>query len=261
MSTKYLGAEFDIHGGGLDLRFPHHENELAQSTAAGDGFARIWMHSGLLNVGGDKMSKSLGNSIFAHDLFDDHSALLVRYFLSTAHYRSVLEFSEELVEGQAPALERLRNFISRARQELGDEAPAVPIFRDTSAPVPEAFAQAMDADLGIPKALAVVFDQVGAGFRLLEEGDRGELATVLTSVELMLDILGINPSSATWAQGGESSATAHALDQLVDELVRTRAQARADKDWAVADAIRDQLAAAGIVVEDTADGYRYHVRD
>ena len=261
MSTKYLGAEFDIHGGGLDLRFPHHENELAQSTAAGDDFARIWMHSGLLNVGGDKMSKSLGNSIFAHDLFDDHSALLVRYFLSTAHYRSVLEFSEELVEGQAPALERIRNFISRARQELGDEAPAVPTFRDTSAPVPEAFAQAMDADLGIPKALAVVFDQVGTGFRLLEGGDRGELATVLTSVELMLDILGINPSSATWAQGGESSATAHALDQLVDELVRTRAQARADKDWAVADAIRDQLAAAGIVVEDTADGYRYHVRD
>ena len=137
----------------------------------------------------------------------------------------------------------------------------MPTFRDTSTAVPEAFAQAMDADLGIPKALAVVFDQVGAGFRLLDGGDRSELARVLTSVELMLDILGINPSSSTWAEGGESSSTAQALDQLVDELVRTRAEARANKNWAVADAIRDQLAAAGIVVEDTADGYRYQIKD
>jgi len=268
MSTKYLGGEFDIHGGGLDLRFPHHENERAQSQAAGDRFARIWMHSGLLNVGGNKMSKSLGNSIFAHDLFEQFPPLLIRYFLSTAHYRSALDFGAEAIERQRPALERIENFLVRARQAAGDAAPAVPEARVgyASAPVevPEEFAAAMDDDLSIPRALAVVFDTVSAGFRQLEAGaDPRQLAVTIAQVELMLDILGVNPTSATWAaeaSGAEAGAAEGALDVLVRALADERLEAKAQKDYGRADAIRDRLAAAGIGLEDTPDGYRYQLR-
>ena len=295
MSTKYLGAEFDIHGGGLDLRFPHHENEMAQSNAAGDPFARVWMHSGLLNIGGEKMSKSLGNSLFAHDLFAKHAPILVRYFLSTAHYRSVLEFSEELVEKQAPALERITNFLTRARAALGDAAPAVVSFEagyvgdngEPIAEVPANFAAAMDDDLGVPRALAVVFEHVSAGFKQLEAAGsaagggagtagsgtggapaaaREDLARTVTQVELMLDILGINPTAAHWSgaagsQAGGASAAEKALDVLVTELATQRLAAKQAKDYATADAIRDQLSQAGVIIEDTPDGFRYHVKN
>src|SRR5699024_7336050 len=263
MSTKYLGAEFDIHGGGLDLRFPHHENELAQSTAAGDGFARIWMHSGLLNVGGDKMSKSLGNSVFAHDLFAQFPAAVLRFFLSTAHYRSTLEFTPGLVEQQRSAFDRLAGFVVRARELLGAHAPAVPEaaagYRTRVADVPEDFAQAMDDDLSIPRALSVVFATVRDGSRLvsaakdpgLDEADRERLVQLLAQVELMLDLLGVNPTDPAWAGqapgalatevAGEDDPVRAALDGLVDLVAHQRLDAKAAKDFATADALRDRL--------------------
>ncbi|MYM20483.1 cysteine--tRNA ligase [Brevibacterium sp. 5221] len=268
MATRYLGSAFDIHGGGLDLRFPHHENERAQSRAAGDAFAGIWMHSGLLNVGGDKMSKSLGNSVFAHELFERFSPLAVRFFLSTAHYRSTLEYTPAHVEAQQAALDRIANFLARARQALGAAAPAVPEaaagYAASPHRVPEDFAAALDDDLSIPRALAVVFARVSDGFRLLDgRAEEQELARAVGEVELMLDILGVNPTAAHWAGGAQpagASAAEGALDALVGELAQQRAQAKAAKDYASADAIRDRLAAAGIALEDTPDGVRYEVR-
>ena len=282
MSTKYLGSEFDIHGGGLDLRFPHHENELAQSTAAGDGFARIWMHSGLLNVGGDKMSKSLGNSVFAHDLFEQYPPAVIRYFLSTAHYRSVLEFTPRLIEAQRSAYDRIAAFIARAREVLGDEAPAQPHvaggYADRIADVPEEFAIAMDEDLAIPRALSVVFSTVRQGQSLFGGADAssdaagGEdrierLRTVLAQVELMLDILGVNPGDPAWGAQATTASAAEgadgqdpvraALDALVDHIAQRRLEAKAAKDFTTADALRDRLRDAGILIEDTPGGYRY----
>ena len=264
MSTKYLGSNFDIHGGGLDLRFPHHENELAQSRAAGDQFANIWMHSGLLNVGGDKMSKSLGNSVFASDLFDTFSPLAVRYFLTGASYRSILDFSNEAMERSAASLERLRNFLQRARQALGTDAPALPDVSDAyagrSVDVPAEFAAALDDDLGVPRALSVVFASVSDGAKLLDSGsDRAGLARIVAEVELMLDILGVNPSAAVWAGSAADAKAESALDSLVATMAKRRAEAKAEKDFATADALRDELAAAGVIIEDTADGYRYHL--
>ncbi|MCQ9368948.1 cysteine--tRNA ligase [Brevibacterium sp. 91QC2O2] len=274
MSTKYLGAEFDIHGGGLDLRFPHHENELAQSRAAGDPFARLWMHSGLLTVGGDKMSKSLGNSIFAHELFAKLPALTVRYFLSTAHYRSVLDFTEAAVAGQQTALDRFANLLSRARGLLGEAAPAVPSAADgyagVAARVPDAFAAAMDDDLAIPQALAVAFEHLGAGFRALEIASapgagaqtRADLAQIVGELELMLDILGVNPTDPHWATGAGGDDAAHAaLDALVGALAEERLAAKAEKDYARADGIRARLAEAGVAIEDTPAGYRWQLKD
>ena len=264
MSTKYLGANFDIHGGGLDLRFPHHENELAQSRAAGDAFANIWMHSGLLNVGGDKMSKSLGNSIFASDLFDRFSPLAVRYFLTGAGYRSTLDFSDEAMERSASSLERLTNFLQRARQSLGEYAPALPDVSDgyagRSLDVPVEFAAALDDDLGVPRALSVVFASVTEGAKLLDSGsDSRQLARIVAEVELMLDILGVNPSAEAWAVTASDAKAESALAALIATMAERRAEAKAVKDFATADSIRDELAAAGVVIEDTADGYRYHL--
>ncbi|WP_231442874.1 cysteine--tRNA ligase [Brevibacterium zhoupengii] len=266
MSTKYLGENFDIHGGGLDLRFPHHENELAQSRAAGDRFANIWMHSGLLNVGGDKMSKSLGNSVFASELFDRYSPLAVRYFLTGASYRSILEFSPEAMDRQTASLDRLANFLKRARQALGEDAPALPDVSDgystRGVDVPAEFAAALDDDLGVPRALSVVFATVTEGAKLLDSAqDRSQLTQIVAEVELMLDILGVNPSAEAWAQSGTNASVESALDSLVAALASQRSAAKAEKDFATADAIRDSLASAGIVIEDTADGYRYHVKD
>ncbi len=264
MSTKYLGSNFDIHGGGLDLRFPHHENELAQSRAAGDRFANVWMHSGLLNVGGDKMSKSLGNSVFASDLFESFSPLALRYFLTGASYRSILDFSPEAMERSAASLERLSNFLQRARQSLGASVPVLPDVSDGYATrtvdVPVEFAAALDDDLGIPRALSVVFAQVTEGAKLLDAGGDPEgLTRIVAEVELMLDILGVNPSAAVWAGSATDEKAESALDSLVATLADKRAEAKRDKDYATADAIRDELAAAGVVIEDTADGYRYHL--
>ncbi|MFT3797013.1 cysteine--tRNA ligase [Microbacterium sp.] len=254
MSARYLGAEFDIHGGGLDLRFPHHENELAQSAAAGDAFARYWVHNGLVTVGDQKMSKSLGNHLLAGDILAQHDPLVVRYALGAAHYRSNLDLTPASFDEASAALERIRTFQQRAARTLGTATPLV------AADLPEAFAAALDDDLGVPQALAVVHETVRAGNAALDAGDRDAAARALVEVGRMTGILGMNPADPQWQNDGDAGQT-RALDALVHTMIAQRAQARADRDWAAADRIRDAIAAAGIVLEDSADGTYWSLSD
>ncbi|MEB4613958.1 cysteine--tRNA ligase [Leucobacter sp. M11] len=249
MSTSYLGEAFDIHGGGLDLRFPHHENELAQSAAAGHGFAKHWIHNGLVNTAGQKMSKSLGNSVFAADLLGQARPIVLRYFLGSAHYRSVLDFSAGALDEAEIAFSRIEGFLDRALRELGAEAVV-------SGPVPEDFRRAMLNDFAIPQALAALHTRVRAGNSQLDGGDRAGAAETLGGVLTMLDVLGLNPNDPHWA-GRESTGqpgAERALDALVGELLDERQTARANKDFAASDLIRDRLSAAGITIEDTPHG-------
>lgn len=252
MATKYLGSRFDIHGGGLDLRFPHHENEQAQSRAAGDGFADFWMHAGLLTVGGDKMSKSLGNSLFAADLLAAGRPIVLRYYLGSAHYRSTLDFSPESLAEAGAAFERIETFVQRA-SELPDAA------RRPAAEVPADFAAAMNDDLSVPSALATVHERVRAGNTALDDGRSADAASALADVLGMLRVLGISPLDEPWASSPGSDAATSALDALVGAELEARAEARSAKEFAAADAIRDRLKAAGINIEDTPHGARYTV--
>ncbi|MEG0161275.1 MAG: cysteine--tRNA ligase, partial [Aurantimicrobium sp.] len=243
MSTKYLGTSFDIHGSGLDLRFPHHENELAQSAAAGDGFAQYWLHNGLVSVGGQKMSKSLGNSVFAADLLDKAKPVVLRYLLGSAQYRSTLELHDGAIAEAKASFERIEGFLDRVIRDAGELA---------SADVPAAFRSAMNDDLNIPAALAVVFELVRSGNSALDSGDVATAASQAAEVVAMLDVLGVNPLDAAWAT--DSSQGDAALDLLMAELLEARAAARANKDFATADLLRERLAAAGITIEDTPNG-------
>lgn len=243
MSTKYLGESFDIHGGGLDLRFPHHENELAQSAAAGDGFATYWLHNGLVSVGGQKMSKSLGNSVFAADLLDKAKPVVLRYLLGSAQYRSTLELHDGAIAEAKASFERIEGFLDRVIRDAGELS---------SADVPAVFRSAMNDDLNIPAALAVVFDLVRSGNSALDSGDVATAASQAAEVVAMLDVLGVNPLDAAWAS--DSSQGDAALDLLMAELLEARATARANKDFATADLLRERLAAAGITIEDTPSG-------
>lgn len=251
MATRYLGTAFDIHGGGLDLRFPHHENELAQSRAAGDDFAGLWMHNGLVNVAGTKMSKSLGNFTLATDLFADAPAIVVRYFLGSAHYRSTIEFDPErsLAESVA-AVERITGFLDRASRKLGQTRYA---DRLIAGDVPDAFAEAMDDDLSIPVALAVLHETVRSGNAAMDAEDWRKAAESYAAVRGMLAVLGLDPvefDNGVTATG----ATHRVLDALIHARLDEREAARNNKDYAAADAIRDSLAAAGVLIDDTAAG-------
>jgi cysteinyl-tRNA synthetase len=249
MATRYLGAEFDIHGGGLDLRFPHHENELAQSTAAGDAYARYWVHNGLVNVGGQKMSKSLGNSVYAGELLELASPLAVRYLLGAAHYRSTLDYSPTSLAEAEAAVDRLRSFLSRVERRLAGTR-----YVGVGSPViPDAFAAAMDDDLGVPQALAVLHDTVRAGNQALDAEDLHEAATLHGQVVAMVEVLGIDPRDPHWAPA-DAGPAASALDTLVTRLIEDRQSARAAKDFAAADRIRAELSAAGITIEDSQTG-------
>jgi cysteinyl-tRNA synthetase len=254
MSRRYLGAEFDIHGGGLDLRFPHHENELAQSHAAGDGFARYWVHNGLVTVGDQKMSKSLGNFLLADDVLRDHAPLVVRYALAAAHYRSSLDITASSFDEAAAALDRISAFQQRASRTLGRDSWL------TVADLPPAFADALDDDLGVPQALAVVHETVRAGNSALDAGDRAAAAQAAVQVGRMTGLLGINPEDPQW-RSASSGSHAQALDALVQTMITQRAQARDSKDWATADRIRDAIAAAGIALEDGPDGTHWSLND
>ena len=250
MSRRYLGPEFDIHGGGLDLRFPHHENEVAQSTAAGDAFARYWVHNGLVTVDGQKMSKSLGNFTLAADVLAAHDPRVVRYALAAAHYRSNLDVSDRAFAEAAAALERVDTF----RQRILRAADADPIVI-VPGEVPDAFGAALDDDLGVPQALAVLHETVRSGNAALDGGDRDAAVTAHRAVAAMLGILGLDAAEPAVAGGGAETA----LDALVQEMIAQRARARADKDWAAADRIRDALAAAGITLEDTPAGTHWSI--
>ena len=266
MSTRYLGSNFDIHGGGLDLRFPHHENELAQSRAAGDEFANYWLHNGLVNISGQKMSKSLGNSIYAADLFAAGRALAVRYYLGSAHYRSVLDYHPGVLDEAEAALERIEGFIKRATGRLAGTRFAPELdFADLAAVgeagvLPADFTSALDEDLAIPAALAAVHEAVRAGNIALEADDAAAVGAQLASVRAMLSVLGIDPLAANWTEASGSGSGEHAaLDSLIRNLLDERTAARATKDFARADAIRDQLTAAGVELSDGADQTHWSV--
>ncbi|SKB65859.1 cysteinyl-tRNA synthetase [Arthrobacter sp. 49Tsu3.1M3] len=251
MVTKYLGTEFDIHGGGLDLRFPHHENEMAQSQAAGHGFANFWMHNGMVTYAGEKMSKSIGNTISPTEMLEIAPPRVVRYYLGQAQYRSVLDYQPTSLQEAAAAVERIDGFLSRASRVLPDPGP------DASAgSVPEAFGVAMDDDLNVPQALAVLHETVRAGNTALTDGDLDAAGQALASVTAMLDVLGLN-ATATPAADEQANT---ALGVLVEAQLEARAHARAAKDWAASDAIRDTLAAAGVVVEDGPDGASWSLK-
>lgn len=255
MVTKYLGTEFDIHGGGLDLRFPHHENEMAQSQAAGHGFANYWMHNGMVTFEGEKMSKSIGNTVNPREMLAIARPLVVRYYLGQAHYRSVLDYRPGSLTEAAAAVDRIETFMHAALAKLFPAGEG-----GVEAKLPDAFSAAMDDDLNIPAALGVLHETVRAGnTALAKKDDAGTLAALQASAG-MTSALGINPLDAQWAGGSGSEAQTAALDVLVKAQLDARAQARAEKDWAASDRIRDVLAAAGIEIADSADGSTWSLK-
>ena len=248
MATWYLGGTFDIHGGGLDLQFPHHENEAAQSHAAGDGFARYWLHNGWVTMSGEKMSKSLGNVLSVPNILERVRPVELRYYLGSAHYRSMLEYSPEALQEAAAGYRRIEAFVRRVA-----EVAEVPVGTWT-----DGFAAAMDDDLGVPAALAEIHGQVRAGNTALSGGDTAAAVAAASTVRAMAGVLGVDPLDAQWVAGSRGDDdTAIALDLLVQAELAARQQARADKDFATADAVRDRLVAAGIAVADTADGQKW----
>ena len=255
MATKYLGPSFDIHGGGLDLVFPHHENELAQSRAAGDGFAQYWLHNGLLGMAGEKMSKSVGNSLLVDAVITRVRPVELRYYLGQAHYRSGLEYSPDALAEGVAAYRGIEGFVLRAAeltgpgQDKGGEDTA-------GGGWPAAFAAALDDDLAVPQALAIVHDVLHTGNNALAAGDAEAVATALASVRAMLGVLGLDPLAPPWVSRAGDDDLRGVVEALVTMALDERQAARARKDYAAADAIRDRLQAAGVIIEDTPDGPR-----
>ncbi|MCO1655181.1 cysteine--tRNA ligase [Pseudonocardia humida] len=247
MATFYLGAEFDIHGGGLDLVFPHHENERAQSRSAGDGFARYWLHNNWVTLGGDKMSKSLGNTLSVPAVLKRVRGVELRYYLVAPHYRSAIEYTDAALEESVAAYRRIESLVHRVRERAG--APEVAKVIDAR------FAEALDDDLGTPAALAAVHAAVREANSALDAGDHPAAVAAAERVRAMTGVLGLDPLDPQWvsADSGQDAA-AGALSALVDDLLEQRAAARKARDFATADEVRDRLTAAGVIVEDNPDG-------
>jgi cysteinyl-tRNA synthetase len=245
MATTYLGAEFDIHGGGLDLVFPHHENERAQSTAAGDGFARYWLHNGWVTLSGEKMSKSLGNTLSIPATLRRVRPVELRYYLVAAHYRSAIEYSDGALEEAVAAYRRIESFVHRVRERCG-----LPEHGTWSAD----FAAGMDDDLGTPAALAAIHGAVREGNAALDAGDHAAAVDAAGAVRAMTAVLGLDPLSDQWRSTAGTDASSTALASLVEGLLAERGDARARRDFVVADSVRHRLLAAGVAVEDTPDG-------
>ncbi len=261
MATKYLGDTFDIHGGGLDLVFPHHENEIAQSRAAGDEFARYWLHNGLVAVAGEKMSKSLGNSLLIDEMLARVRPPELRYYLGQAHYRSQLEFSEEALAEAVATYRRIEGFATRAAEAVADiDGPSVPVPVLSTEVLPAAFSAALDDDLGVPQALAVVHAAVRDGNNALAAGDLAGAGGHLASVRAMLGVLGLDPLAGPWIADGADGDLRGVVDALVGVALAQRQAARDRKDYAAADAIRDELRAAGVLIEDTPRGPRWELK-
>jgi cysteinyl-tRNA synthetase len=255
MATTYLGSEFDIHGGGLDLVFPHHENERAQSNAVGDRFARFWTHNAWVTLGGDKMSKSLGNTLSIDVLLQRVRGPELRYYLVAPHYRSMIEYSDAALSEAVAAYRRIEAFLYRVRDRIG--VPALDVGE-----LPGAFCAALDDDLGTPGAVAAIHGVVREGNAALDVGDREGASAASCAVRSMTDVLGLDPLGEQWgaAPGAEDGAL-RALSSLVEDLIAQRAEARARRDFAGADAIRARLLAAGVLVEDNRDGASWTLKD
>ncbi|MDR1355860.1 MAG: cysteine--tRNA ligase [Propionibacteriaceae bacterium] len=251
MAVKYLGDTFDIHSGGLDLKFPHHENEQAQAHAAGYGFARHWMHNAFLTQAGEKMSKSLGNTASVTELARVYPPRALRLYLIAPHYRSIVGFSDDALVEATTQLERIDGFLARAGAAAATE------FNFDA--LPTAFVAAMNSDLGTPAAFAVLFDTLKAGNKALDAQDTVSVATALRAVRAMLQVLGLDPYAPEWAESGGNSELNVLLDTLIRLMLEQRAAARERKDWSAADAIRDQLIASGVKVEDSPTGVRWSI--
>jgi cysteinyl-tRNA synthetase len=252
MAHEYLGAEFDIHCGGMDLIFPHHENEIAQACAAGDGFAQYWLHNGWVTMGGEKMSKSLGNVLSIPAVLQRVRPAELRYYLGSAHYRSMLEFSENALQDAVKAYTGIEDFLHRVRTRVGTVVPGQ--WSDK-------FAAALDDDLAVPMALAEVHSARADGNRALDAGDHVAALAAATSIRAMMGILGCDPLDERWESRDETSAALAAVDVLVHWALDGRTKAREQRDWAQADEIRDRLKEAGIEVTDTADGPQWSLLD
>ena len=274
MSHRYLGDGFDIHGGGLDLRFPHHENEMAQTCAAGYPSAARWMHSAWVTAKGEKMSKSLGTGLSVPSVLAEHSAWVVRYALGSVQYRSMLEWSDQaLVEAQA-AYDRVSNFIERAGVALGGQPSREEVAADSADDLPADFVAAMNDDVNVSGATAAIFTAIRSGNTLLSqladradsETAKAEVREALLAVRAMLDTLGLDPLAEPWVSaGGAADGTAEspehaALEALIAEQLNARAEARKAKDFAKADQIRDALTEAGIAIEDGPQGSTWSLK-
>jgi len=256
MSTKYLGPTFDIHGGGLDLVFPHHENELAQSRAVGDGFAQYWVHNGLVGLAGEKMSKSLGNSLLVDAVVTEVRPVELRYYLGQAQIRSNIEYSPEALDEAVAAYRRIEGFVTRAAELAGDTQDP-PTDRDA---MPPAFAAALDDNLAVPRALAVVHDTIHDGNNALASGDTAALGSSLAQVRGMLGVLGLDPLAPQWSAPSADDDLRDVVGALVTVALDQRQAARDREDWQAADTIRDRLHAAGVLIEDTPDGPRWTIK-
>ncbi len=248
MSTEALGSHFDIHGGGIDLRFPHHENELAQSRAAGFEYANHWVHNGLVNANGTKMSKSLGNFVSAADLFaQDPRGLAVRYYLLTAHYRANLEYHDGILAEARANIDRIETFLRRCSEFFSatiDESATLPAHMHW---LGDDFVAAMNDDLNVPAALAVLHESIREGNAAIDREDLGNIEQSMVRVVSILNILNINPMATHWRKRVSVDAA------KVEQLIAQRNEARARKDFAAADAIRDELTRMGVTIEDAAD--------
>jgi cysteinyl-tRNA synthetase len=250
MAHAYLGQAFDIHGGGLDLIFPHHENEIAQSEAAGYAFSKRWMHNAWVTASGEKMSKSLGNSLQVAELLKTVRGIELRWYLGSAHYRSMLEFSHEALAESATAFRRIEGFLTRATEILGTEPTPV---------ISQGFTDAMNDDLAVPTALAGISEALRLGNSAITSGDKAVIASSANEIRGALEILGCDPFDPTFASSGGGEDLTNALDGVIQLALAQRTAARERKDFAASDQIRDGLAALGITIEDTAQGPRWSI--
>jgi cysteinyl-tRNA synthetase len=250
MAHSYLGEAFDIHGGGLDLIFPHHENEIAQSEAAGYAFAKRWLHNAWVTASGEKMSKSLGNSLQVHELLKTVRGIELRWYLGSAHYRSMLEFSHEALAESATAFRRIEGFLTRSVELLGVAPTPV---------ISAAFSDAMNDDLAVPTALASISEALKTGNSAITAGDKAVIASAANEIRGALDVLGCDPFDPAFASGAAGVDMTAALDGVIKLALEQRTAARARKDFAASDAIRDGLASLGITIEDTAQGPRWSI--
>ena len=249
MAKTYLGEKFDIHGGGLDLQFPHHENEIAQSKASGNGFANFWVHNYWVTQSGEKMSKSLGNSLKVKEVITRFRPVDVRFYLLSAHYRSNLEFSDQALSEAATAFSRIEQFVIRASEKTKNN--------QLNLKLPQEFIQAIEDDLATPLTISIIHEYVTKGNTALTNNE-SKLVDILNEVRSMLYLLGLDPMSNNW-NSQSSNQEKEALDKLISELLNKRNQARANKDFALADSMRDALKNAGILIEDGADGSRWTI--